>query len=139
MRRVGRGPFLQTEHARRTEEAGFLDPPLRSDLRRYCDCDPIGLGFLTQRQPDGQHTGLVLSADFGSVDRRRQRERPRERAITALDAMKQLLGDFRVELLFAAQRERVVFDCQLDLLFWLFAEVNAEFSAVERLAGGGRC
>jgi hypothetical protein len=47
--------------------------PSAGDLRRYCDFDPIGLGFLTQRQPDRQHTGLVLGGDLAGVDRGRER------------------------------------------------------------------
>ena len=39
---------------------GCIDPPpLCSDLRGYCDLDAIGLGILTQGEPDRQHTGLV--------------------------------------------------------------------------------
>src|SRR4029450_12396646 len=94
-------------------------PTSLGDLRGYCDCDLdlFGLGFLAQRQPDRQYAALVLSVDLASVDRGRERERPRERAITALDAMEMLLRDFRVELLLATQRERVLFNRQLDLLF----------------------
>ena len=33
--------------------------PSRRHLRGYCDLDLLGLGFLTQRQPDRQHAGLV--------------------------------------------------------------------------------
>ena len=87
--------------------------PRGSDLRGYCDFDLVELGFLAQRQSDRQHAGLVLGADLASVDRRRQRERPRERAISALDATELLLRDFRVELPLATQRECVVFNRQV--------------------------
>src|SRR5436190_7588097 len=112
-------------------EAGFLDPRLTAvPLRRYLDLDLLGLGFLTQRQPDGQHARLVLGADLASVDRRRQRERPRERAVTALDAMKLLLRDFRVELPLATERERVVFKGQVDLLFLHVGQLGPQHQLV---------
>ena len=68
-------PFVACR--RPSSEAGS-DPASLGDLRGYCDCDLdlFGLGFLAQRQPDRQHTGLVLSVDPASVDRRRERERP---------------------------------------------------------------
>src|SRR2546426_6521250 len=87
---------------------GSSTPPRCSDLRGYLDLDLLGLGFLTPRHPDRQHAGLILGADLASVDRRRQCERPRERAITALDPMELFLRDFPVELPLATQRERVV-------------------------------
>src|SRR4029079_19316564 len=100
------------------KEAGLSDPsPLCSSLRSDCDFDSIGLGILPPRQPDRQYTSLVFGADLAGIDLGRQCERPRERAITAFDAMERLLRDFRVELLFATQRQRVVFNRQLDLLF----------------------
>jgi hypothetical protein len=63
-----------------------------------------------QPQPDRQHPGLVFRADLAPVDRRRRRERPPERAMTALDAMALLSRDFRVELPFATERKRVAFN-----------------------------
>src|SRR5687767_9587065 len=106
------------------------EPPrlAASALRGYCDgdLDLLGLGFLAHRQPDRQHAGLVLGADLASVDRRRQRERPRERAITALDAMEVLLRDFRVELLLATQRERVVFDRDLELFLFQVGQLSLQ-------------
>ena len=100
---AGRGP---------SPEAGSHPASLQVPYAGYCDgdLDLLGFGFLAHRQSDRQHAGLVLGADLASVDRRRQRERPRERAITALDAMEVLLRDFRVELPRATQRERVVFN-----------------------------
>ena len=51
---------------------GVHRPRLCSALRGDLDLDLLGLGFLTQRQPDRQHAGLVLGADLASIDRRRQ-------------------------------------------------------------------
>jgi hypothetical protein len=96
---------LTLEHSTRRKKAGRR-PRHAVALRRYLDFDLLGLGLLTQRESDRENAGLVLRVDLTRVDRPPQRERPRERAITPLDAMELLLRDFRVELSFAAQRKQ---------------------------------
>src|SRR5678815_2015693 len=120
-----RFPFVACR--RPSSEAGS-DPASLGDLRGYCDCDLdlFGLGFLAQRQADRQHTGLVLGVDLAWVDRRRERERPHERAVTALDAMEVLLRDCRVELLLATQRECVVFNRHLELILLHVGELSLQ-------------
>src|SRR5207245_726741 len=69
-----------------------------------------------------------------SVDRRRQRERPRERAITALDPMELFLRDFPVELPLATQRERVVFDRQLEFFLFHVGQLGLQHELVLAVA-----
>src|SRR5687768_8104433 len=100
-------------------EVGIRPPRLAAvDLRGDVDLDVRWLGFLTQRQPDRQDAGVVLGGYLAGIDRRWQRERPGERAKTALDAMKLLLRDIRVELPLAPDRERVAFNGHLDLVLF---------------------
>src|SRR5918993_5412486 len=73
------------------------------------------LGFFAHRQLHRQHAVLVLGADAAAVDRRRQRERPHEAAIGALDAVEVLLLDLVIQLALAANRERVVLDGDVDV------------------------
>src|SRR6202023_357177 len=67
-------------------------------------------------------------------DRRRQRERSRERAITALDAMELLSRDFRVDLLLATERKRVAFNRHFDLLFPDVRQLGLQYQLVLAVA-----
>src|SRR5688572_11019827 len=85
-------------------------------LRRDFDVDRARLRFLAERQRHGEHAVLVFGRDARRVNRRRQRERPAERAIRTLDAMELLLLDVILELALAFQRQRAVLEHHLDVL-----------------------
>src|SRR5204863_2876714 len=104
-----------------------LSPASPGDSGGDLDLDLLRLGFLTQRQPHRQHAGLVLGADLASVDGRRQRERPRERAITSLDALELLLRDFHVVLPIAEQHESVVFVVWFNYYFIIIWHIDLTY------------
>ncbi|MCK7521301.1 MAG: hypothetical protein MZV64_28275 [Ignavibacteriales bacterium] len=74
-------------------------------LSLHLDLNLLRLGFLANRELDGQHAVLVVRRHLRGVHRGRQREGPAERAVGPLDAMAALLLDRAVHLLLTTQGE----------------------------------
>src|SRR5262245_26873892 len=93
--------------------------PTRSGSRMYpasvnIDADLLRLGLLPARQTDRQHAVLVRSRDLCGVHTVGQRERARECADVALDALILLALHADVVLALTLQREHVVLERHAD-------------------------
>src|SRR3972149_11023423 len=86
-------------------------------VARNVDLHLFGLGLFALGQVHGQDALLVVGADGFYIDGVRQRKRPGERAVGALDPEVILLVHTLLELAFATDGQCVVFQSNVDVLF----------------------